>query len=86
MTGKEKLKLAVNHEEGPLLLDIGGMPTTGIHCIVLEQVREYLGLEKRPIKILEPVQMLGILDEDIREALGIQTQPCWEPAVCWDSR
>lgn len=77
MTGKEKLKLAVNHEEGPLLLDIGGMPTTGIHCIVLEQVRAYLGLEKRPIKILEPVQMLGILDEDIREALGIQTQPCW---------
>lgn len=77
MTGKEKLKLALNHEEGPLLLDIGGMPTTGIHCIVLEQVREYLGLEKRPIKILEPVQMLGVLDEDIREALGIQTQPCW---------
>jgi hypothetical protein len=77
MTGKEKLKLALNHEEGPLLLDIGGMPTTGIHCIVLEQVREYLGLEKRPIKILEPVQMLGILDEDIREALGVETKPCW---------
>lgn len=77
MTGKEKLNLALNHEEGPLLLDIGGMPTTGIHCIVLEQVRDYLGLEKRPIKILEPVQMLGVLDEDVRDALGIQTQPCW---------
>lgn len=77
MTGKEKLKLAVNHEQGPLLFDIGGMPTTGIHCMVLEKVRDYLGLEKRPVKILEPVQLLGVLDEDVRQALGVQTQPCW---------
>lgn len=77
MTGKEKLRKALRHEDAPILLDIGGMPTTGIHCIVLEKLREYLGLEKRPIRIIEPVQMLGILDEDVRRALGVETRPCW---------
>jgi len=77
MTGKEKLKLALSHTEGPVLLDIGGMPTTGIHCKVVEGLREYYGLEKRPVKILEPVQMLGYVDDDLKEAMGIQTAPLW---------
>ena len=77
MTGKEKLKLALNHEEGPILLDIGGMPTTGIHCKVVESLREFYGLEKRPVKILEPVQMLGLVEDDLKDAMGIQTTPLW---------
>jgi hypothetical protein len=77
MTGKEKLKLAINHTDGPVLFDIGGMPTTGIHCKVVEGLREYYGLEKRPIKILEPVQMLAYVEEDLKEAMGIQTTPLW---------
>lgn len=77
MNGKEKLKLAVNHEEGPLLLDIGGMPTTGMHCIVQEKLRDFYGLEKHPIKILEPVQMLGVIEDDLKECLGVQTTPLW---------
>ncbi len=77
MTGKEKLKLAVNHIDGPVLLDIGGMPTTGIHCKVVEGLREYYGLAKKPIKILEPVQMLAYVENDLKEAMGIQTTPLW---------
>ena len=81
MTGKEKLKLALNHEEGPLLFDIGGMPTTGMHCEVMEKVREFYGLEKRPIKIIEPTQMLGFVDDDLKEVMGVQTTPLWS-SVC----
>lgn len=77
MTGKEKFKLAMNHEEGPILLDIGGMPTTGIHCIQVEKLREYYGLEKKPVTILEPVQMLGLVEDDLKKAMGIQTTPLW---------
>lgn len=77
MTGKEKFNLAMNHEEGPILLDIGGMPTTGIHCIQVEKLREYYGLEKKPVKILEPTQMLGLMEDDLKKAMGIQTTPLW---------
>ncbi len=86
MTGKEKLKLAINHMEGPVLLDIGGMPTTGIHCKVAEGLREYYGLEKRPIKILEPVQMLACVEEDLKEAMGIQTTPLWNAGTMFGFR
>lgn len=86
MTGKEKLKLAVKHQEGPLLFDIGGMPTTGIHCKVVEGLREYYGLEKHPIMIQEPVQMLGYVEEDLKEALGIQTEPLWSAGTMYGFR
>lgn len=77
MTGKDKLKAALRHQEGPLLFDIGGMPTTGIHCSVAEKLRQYYGLEQHPIKILEPVQLLAYLEDDLKEAMGIQTAPLW---------
>ena len=77
MTGKEKLALAIKHENGPLLLDIGGFPTTGIHCSTLEKLRSFLGLEMHPIKIIEPMQLLGFVEDDVKEALGIQTTPLW---------
>ena len=77
MNGKEKLKMALSHQEAPLLFDIGGTPTTGMHCIVVEKLREYYGLEKRPIVIVEPMQMLGGLDQDLKEVMGIQTEPLW---------
>lgn len=86
MTGKEKLKLAVNHQDGPILLDIGGMPTTGIHCTMVEKMREYYGLEKRVIKILEPLQMLGMVDDDLKEAMGIQTSPLWNAGTMYGFR
>lgn len=77
MTGKEKLNLALNHEEGPVLVDIGGMPTTGIHCSTYEKLRDYYGLEKKITKIIEPVQMLAYVEDDMKEAMGVQTSPLW---------
>ena len=79
MNGKERLKAALNREEAPLLFDIGGSPTSGVHCIVTEKLRDYYGLEKRPIKIQEPMQMLGLVEEDLKEAMGIQTEALWNP-------
>ena len=86
MTGKEKLGKAVKHEAAPLLIDIGGMPTTGIHCTVVEKMRTYYGLEKRIIKIMEPVQMLGVLDDDLKEAMGVQTTPLWGAGTMYGFR
>jgi hypothetical protein len=34
-------------------------------------LREFYGLEKRPVRIHEPFQMLALLDEDLQEAMGI---------------
>lgn len=71
MNGKEKLQNALNHQEGPVPLDMGGTSVTGLHCSVVENLRNYYGLEKRPVRIHEPYQMLGLVEEDLREALGV---------------
>lgn len=77
LSSREKVERAINHQEGPVPLDIGMFPTSGIHVSTMEQLRDYYGLEKRTPKILEPYQMLGMVEDDLREVLGIDTKPLW---------
>ena len=71
MKSKEKLKLSLEHKSGPVPVDFGGTAVTGIHCSIIEKLRDYYGLEKRPVKIHEPYQMLGIVEDDLKEVIGI---------------
>lgn len=77
MTGKEKLELALAHQDGPLLIDIGGLPTTGIHCSVVKELREFYALARKPVTIQEPLQMSGLLDDDLKAVMEIETDPLW---------
>ena len=83
MTGKEKLKAALAHEEAPILFDCGGMNTTGMHCMVMEKLRDFYGLEKRPVKIIEPSQLLGHMDSDLAECLGVETELVYGSRTCY---
>ena len=38
-------------------------------------LREHYGLEKRLVKVWEPFQMLGSIDNDLREAMGVDVAP-----------
>jgi hypothetical protein len=52
-------------------VDFGSSPVTGIHAVIVEKLREYYGLEKKPVKIIEPYQMLGELDSDLIREMNI---------------
>ena len=52
-------------------VDFGSTAVTGIHVSCVAALRDHFGLEKRPVKIHEPLQMLGILDEDLKQAIGV---------------
>jgi len=78
MTSREKLKATLNHQTGPIPVDLGGTSVTGMHCETVEAVRGLLGLEKKPVKIIEPFQMLGEIDEELSNALGVDTLPLWD--------
>jgi hypothetical protein len=54
-------------------IDLGSTAVTGVHVSCVAQLRDYYGLEKRPVKVHEPYQMLGWLDDDLVEALGVDT-------------
>lgn len=70
MTSREKVLNALNHKSGPIPVDFGATPVTGIHVSCVAALRAGYGLEKRPVKVHEPYQMLGLLDEDLLAAVG----------------
>ena len=72
MNSRENLKKTLNHQQPEhLVLDFGGTGVTGIHCLAVKNLRAYYGLEDRPVKVVEPFQMLGEVDAELREAMGI---------------
>ncbi len=52
-------------------MDFGSSPVTGIHAVIVEKLRDYYGLEKKPVKIIEPYQMLGELDADLIREMNV---------------
>lgn len=75
MNSKERLVCALNHKEGDRIpMDFGGSPVTGMHYSCVAALREYYGLEKRLIKVYEPYQMLGLVEDDLKAALGIDVE------------
>ncbi len=51
-------------------VDLGGAVVTGIHASALDKLRKALHLEPRPVKVYEPMMMLGLVEDDVREAVG----------------
>lgn len=74
LTGRERVLKAINHEAADrVAVDLGGTPCSGAHVSVIANLRRALGLDKNgePVKVVEPYQMLGEMEADLREALGI---------------
>ena len=72
MTSRERVIAAINHRESDRIpLDLGTSGVSGIHHSTLWRLRKVLGLEERIITVPDPAMMLGEVDEDVRQALGI---------------
>jgi hypothetical protein len=75
MTSVERLKKALNHEQPDRVpVDFGSTHVTGISIWAVIKLRmAFLGEARPLVKVIEPYQMLGEIDADLREALGIDT-------------
>jgi len=72
MTSKERILKALAHESPDRIpIDFGATPVTGIHVLAIERLREHFGFEKRPVRVIEPYQMLGEIDPELMDALQI---------------
>jgi len=75
MTSRERVLTALAHREPDgVPIDFGGTAVTGIHVSCVAALRDHYGLEKRPVKIHEPYQMLGWVDDDLKAAMGIDVE------------
>ena len=86
MTGRERLKTAFEHREGKVPIDFGSSAVTGIHVSIVEKLREYYGLEKRPVKVNEPFQMLGEIDDELKAILRADVDGVYPPTTIFGFR
>jgi hypothetical protein len=82
MTSRERVVSALAHREPDRLpMDFGSTAVTGVHVSCIAALRDYFGLEKRLVKAHEPYQMLGILDEDLKQAIGVDVEGVSRPTT-----
>jgi hypothetical protein len=78
MTSKERFDLTVNHKQPDrLVVDFGSTAVTGIHVQSVENLRKYYGLKSKPVRVIEPYQMLGEVDQELVDAMGIDVIGAW---------
>jgi len=71
-TSKQNFERTINHDQpDKVVIDFGSTAVTGIHVRVVEKLREYYGLERRPVKVTEPFQMLGEIDNELLREMNI---------------
>jgi uroporphyrinogen-III decarboxylase len=69
---RDNFQKTINHQQpDKVVVDFGSTAVTGIHVLVVEKLRNYYGLEKRPVKVVEPYQMLGEIDKELIRAMDI---------------
>ena len=62
MTSREKVLSALNFQEtGYVPVDLSGHRSSGISAIAYNNLRNYLGLESKPIRVYDMVQQLAIV-------------------------
>ena len=99
MTSRERLDRTLNHQQPDrVCVDFGATAVTGIHVSVVHKLRQQvLGDTGYRVKVIEPYQMLGEVDDELRAVLGIDVIGAyprkslfgteakdWKPFTCFD--
>ena len=82
MNSRERVRAAINHQQPErVAVDMGSTPVTGIAAGTYARLRKALGLPTRPPQVIEPFQVLAEVEDDVRDALGIDTVGLRSPAT-----
>ena len=78
MTSRERLAATLEHRQPDrVCLDLGATWVTGISASAYARLRAAMGLPAEPPKVHEPYQLLGFVEEDVRQALGVDVVGLW---------
>lgn len=75
MNSRQRLKTSLQHKDpGKIVVDFGSTAVTGMHVLAVENLRKYYSLPLKPVKISDPYQMLGEIEQDLAEIIGIDVK------------
>src|SRR5512141_2085489 len=68
------LEALAHRQPARVPIDFGGSFVSAMHVSAVAALRDYYGLEKKPVRVIDPGQMLGELDEELKQLIGIDTE------------
>ena len=73
MNSRQRLQATLNHQQPDrVAVDFGATAVTGMHVEAVHRLRQaVVGDRNYRVKVIEPYQMLGEVDAELRAALGI---------------
>lgn len=72
MTSRERVRTTLAHREPDRVpVEFGSTTVTGMHALVVERLRAHYGLERHPVTVPVPYNMLGLVEEDLAAAMGL---------------
>jgi hypothetical protein len=72
MDSRIRLQQTLDHRQTTkLVVDFGATSVTGIHVLAIDNLRRYYGLENKPVRVTDPHQMLGEVDQELLDTMGI---------------
>ena len=75
-TSRERVTAALRHEETDRLpIDLGGTVVSSIALSTYAALREYLGLPRREIRVMELCEQIAFVDDDVQELFGLDVLP-----------
>src|ERR1017187_6156838 len=84
---KERVLTSLAHRQPDRVpIDFGGTPVTSLHVSCVAALRDYFGLEKRLVKAYDPYMMLGMMDEDLKQAMGVDVEVVYRPKTSFGFR
>ena len=87
LTSRERVLKAINHQQPDRVpLDLGATGQSGISASTLYKLRKVLGLDEHPIYVHEPFQILGEVEQDLRDALGVDVIGLWNPMTLFGTK
>jgi hypothetical protein len=74
MTSRERVRKALNHQEPDRVpVDLGSTLVTGIQASMYAKLKAALGVTEGAVKVYDPFQMLGEVEEPVKKILGVDT-------------
>jgi uroporphyrinogen decarboxylase len=84
MNHRDRVLAALRHEEPDRVpIDFGGTVDSTISALSHQALREQLGLPPSLTRVQDVVQYTAVIEEDVRQALGIDTLPLLDEPAAW---
>ena len=80
MNSRQRVLLALNHQKPDRIpVDLGGTVVTSVHASAIARLRTFLGLKNEPVKVFEPMMMLGKIEDDMLDLIKTDVIGLYSP-------